>query len=71
MKDFFRLLLTNLIKAVIIITIASGYLIPLFYVTVISDVLTYKKVIFTFVWFVTWAVLSITSIQYLGKNEQN
>lgn len=71
MKEFFRLLLTNFIKAIIIITVAACYFVPLIYVIVISDMRDYKKVIFAFVWFVAWAILSITAVQYLRKNEQN
>lgn len=72
MKEFFRLLLTNFITAIIIITVAACYFAPLIYVIVINDMMRdYKKVIFAFVWFVAWAILSITAVQYLGKNEQN
>lgn len=69
MKEFFKLLLANFVKAIIIISVIAIYVVPMYYI-VTSGINPYKIGLFLFIWFVIWVVLSITVFQCTkNKNE--
>lgn len=69
MKEFFRLLLANFVKAIIIISVIAIYVVPMYYI-VTSGINPYKIGLFLFIWLVIWIVLLITVLQCIKtKNE--
>lgn len=67
MKKFFKLLLINFAKALMIVIFIAIYAVPMHYVAT-SGFDSDKIGLFLFVWIVIWIVLIITIYQYL-KNK--
>lgn len=69
MKKFFKLLLINFGKAIIIVSIIAIYAIPMHYVAT-SNSDADKIGLFLFTWVVIWIVLAITIFQCIkNKND--
>lgn len=66
MRKFFKMLLINFIKAIIMLIILSIYAVPMFYV-VKSNWSTSEIGLFLLSWVITWIVILITAFQYFWK----